>query len=110
MQTPKPHGFFTIAREAACVFGLIAIAGVLTPAQAENASNCARYGTDYVAVSGSSNCVRVGGHVRVNNLPRSSGAPLAYAPDQKGLYQTAAAGSQLQLFAPFALLNEILPR
>lgn len=83
MQTPKPHGFFTTAREAACVFGLIAIAAVSTPAQAENASNCARYGADYVAVSGSSNCVRVGGHVRVNNLPRSSGAPLAYAPDQR---------------------------
>lgn len=38
MQTPKPHGFFTTAREAACVFGLIAIAAVSTPAQAENAS------------------------------------------------------------------------
>jgi hypothetical protein len=50
MQTPKPHGFFTSAREAACVFGLIAIAAVSTPAQAENASNCARYGADYVAV------------------------------------------------------------
>ena len=110
MQTPKPRGFFTTAREAACVVGLIAISAFSSPAQAENASNCARYGADYVAVSGSSNCVRVGGHVRVNNLPRNSGAPLAYAPDQKGLYQTAAAGSQLQLLAPFALLNEILPR
>ena len=110
MQTPKTRGSFTSVWEAASLIGLIAFATVSTPARAENASNCARYGADYVAVSGSSNCVRVGGHVRVNNLPRSSGAPLAYAPDQKGLYQTAAAGSQLQLLAPFALLNEILPR
>ncbi|MFM9153035.1 MAG: hypothetical protein ACKOPC_05445 [Methylocystis sp.] len=35
MQTPKPRGFFTTAREAACVLGLITIAAVSSPAQAE---------------------------------------------------------------------------
>ena len=110
MKVIKTHYLRPQIKVAAYAISALLGGVVLSPALAENDANCSRYGADYVAVSGSSNCVRVGGHVRVNGLPRSSGAPTAYAPEQKGLYQTAAAGSQMQLLAPFALLNDILPR
>lgn len=73
-------------------------------ANAETTANCARYGSDYVAVAGSNGCVRIGGHVRVN-MAKTNPAPdaLGYAPGQDVL-RTAAT------FPPFRLLNEMLPR
>jgi len=58
---------------------LAAFATFAAPAFADAPGNrCARYGADFVAVSGSDGCVRLGGHVRVK-LPQN-GAPMGYAP------------------------------
>lgn len=91
---------------AACAVMLVALGG-LAPAQAEDAGNCARYGADYVAVSGSTGCVRIGGHVRA---AKTASPALAYASTQDGLFQTASNAPNLASFPPFRLLNEMLPR
>jgi hypothetical protein len=56
--------------QAAAFIGLAAAAlDVSAPAQAQSAAarsaKCGNRGADYVAVAGSENCVRLGGHVRV---------------------------------------------
>lgn len=91
----------------ACAFGAFAMLAV-APANAENVSHCARYGSDYVAVAGSNGCVRIGGHVRVD-IPRGSAAPMGYAAMGDGVQRAAARMSQLQPVAPFGL-NELFPR
>jgi hypothetical protein len=75
------------------------------PAKAETPNQCARYGADYVAVAGSSGCVKIGGHVRVD-MPRAPAAtPMGYAALGDGVQRT----SHLQPMAPFGL-NDLLPR
>ncbi len=53
----------------AAPFGLLAATIASPPAGAETSaarnSRCVNRGADYVAVAGSENCVRLGGHVRV---------------------------------------------
>jgi hypothetical protein len=89
-----------------CAVGLLFAMGAKTPARAEDAANCARYGADYVAVAGSGGCVKIGGHVRA----KSASPALAYAPSHEGLFQTASNGPDLASFPPFRLLNEMMPR
>ncbi|WP_330083064.1 hypothetical protein [Methylocystis iwaonis] len=76
------------------------------PANAES-SNCARYGANYVAVSGSSGCVKIGGHVRVDipRAPAAAAAPMGYAALGDGVQRA----SHLQPMAPFGL-NDLFPR
>lgn len=75
------------------------------PANAEASNNCARYGANYVAVSGSSGCVKIGGHVRVD-IPRApAAAPMGYAALGDGVQRA----SHLQPMAPFGL-NDLFPR
>ena len=73
------------------------------PARAETPNHCARYGADYVAVSGSNGCVKIGGHVRVD-IARAPVAPMGYASSD-GVQRT----SHLQPMAPFGL-NNLFPR
>lgn len=80
----------------------------VTPARAENASQCARYGADYVAVAGSSGCVRLGGHVRVD-MPRNPLAPMGYAEMGRDGVRHAASRSALPPMAPFGL-HDLFPR
>lgn len=75
-----------------------------SPASAETSNQCARYGADYVAVAGSTGCVKIGRHVRVD-LTRAPVAPMGYAPTADGVQRT----SHLQPMAPFGL-NELFPR
>lgn len=85
----------------------LAIGASLTavPANAEASNNCARYGANYVAVSGSSGCVKIGGHVRVD-MPRApAAAPMGYAALGDGVQRA----SHLQPMAPFGL-NDLFPR
>lgn len=77
---------------------------VLSPAKAETQNHCARYGADYVAVSGSNGCVKIGGHVRVD-IPRAPTAPMGYA----ALGDSVQRASHLQPMAPFGL-NDLFPR
>ncbi len=91
---------------AACAVMFIAL-GAIAPAHAEDAGNCARYGADYVAVSGSTGCVKIGGHVRA---AKPASPALAYTSSQDGLFQTASNAPNLASFPPFRLLNEMLPR
>ena len=88
------------------VIALIALA--VAPVRAENASQCARYGADYVAVAGSNGCVRLGGHVRVT-MPRTPGAPLGYTEMPRDGMQHAAARSSLLPITPFGL-HDLFPR
>ncbi len=98
------HGHAT----AVCAAGMFLALGAIAPAQAGEASDCARYGADYVAVSGSTGCVRIGGHVRA---AKPASPALAYASTQQdGLFQTASNAPNLASFPPFRLLNEMLPR
>ncbi|MBM3562485.1 MAG: hypothetical protein FJX48_04835 [Alphaproteobacteria bacterium] len=94
-------------------FGVIALTALTalaaTPVRADNVSQCARYGADYVAVAGSTNCVRLGGHVRVA-MPRAPvAAPLSYAQMPHDGMQHAAARASLLPIAPFGL-HELFPR
>ncbi|MBI1981879.1 MAG: hypothetical protein HYS63_10105 [Methylocystis sp.] len=91
------------------LFGVVALTALaVTPVRAENVSQCARYGADYVAVAGSNNCVRLGGHVRVA-MPRTPVAPMGYAAMPRDGMQRAAARSSLLPIAPFGL-HELFPR
>lgn len=80
---------------------------VAAPANAESSNNCARYGANYVAVSGSSGCVKIGGHVRVDipRAPAAAAAPMGYAALGDGVQRA----SHLQPMAPFGL-NDLFPR
>lgn len=90
-------------------FGVIALTALaVAPARAENVSQCARYGADYVAVAGSNGCVRLGGHVRVA-MPRTPVAPMGYAEMRRDGMQHAAARSALPPMAPFGL-HDLFPR
>ncbi|MGJ0513450.1 hypothetical protein [Methylocystis sp.] len=90
-------------------FGAIALTALAaTPAHADNVSQCARYGADYVAVAGSNGCVRLGGHVRVS-MPRAPVAPMGYAEMRRDGMQHAAARSALPPMAPFGL-HDLFPR
>ncbi len=84
----------------------LAIAAMLAtaPVHAEATNQCARYGADYVAVSGSNGCVKIGGHVRVD-IARAPAAPMGYASLADGVQHT----SHLQPMAPFGL-NDLFPR
>jgi hypothetical protein len=75
------------------------------PAKAETSNNCARYGADYVAVSGSNGCVKIGGHVRVDIARAPAAAPTGYAASTDGVQRT----SHLQPMAPFGI-NDLFPR
>ncbi len=74
-------------------------------ARAETPNQCARYGSDYVAVAGSNGCVKIGGHVRVDNIARAPVAPMGYASVADGVQRT----SHLQPMAPFGLID-LFPR
>ncbi|NUJ78764.1 hypothetical protein HUN39_01700 [Methylocystis sp. FS] len=90
-------------------FGAIALTAIaVAPAHADNVSQCARYGADYVAVAGSNGCVRLGGHVRVS-MPRTPVAPLGYTDMRRDGMQHAAARSSLPPMAPFGL-HDLFPR
>ena len=89
-----------------CSMGMLLALGCMTPAHAEDAAHCARYGADYVAVAGSGGCVKIGGHVRA----KSASPALAYAQSHEVLFQTASNGPDLASFPPFRLLNEMMPR
>lgn len=94
----RPFSFAPFGLSAA----IILAAGVAAaPASAEASNHCSRYGADYVAVSGSNGCVKIGGHVRVD-IAR---APTAYAASGDGVQRT----SHLQPMAPFGL-NDLFPR
>lgn len=94
---------------SALIFGVIALTGfTVAPAHADNVSQCARYGADYVAVAGSNGCVRLGGHVRVT-MPRTPVAPMGYAEMHRDGMQHAAARSALPPMAPFGL-HDLFPR
>jgi len=94
---------------SALFFGVIALTAIaVTPARAENVSQCARYGADYVAVAGSNGCVRLGGHVRVT-MPRAPAVPMGYAEMHRDGMQRAAARSSLPPMAPFGL-HDLFPR
>lgn len=91
------------------IFGVIALTAMAgAPARADNVSQCARYGADYVAVAGSNGCVRLGGHVRVT-MPRAPVAPMGYAEMRRDGMQHAAARSSLPPMAPFGL-HDLFPR
>ena len=91
------------------VFGVAALVALaVTPAHADNVSQCARYGADYVAVAGSNSCVRLGGHVRVA-MPRTPVAAMSYAALPHDGMQQAAARSSLLPIAPFGL-HDLFPR
>jgi hypothetical protein len=83
---------------------VVLVASLSTPASAETVNQCARYGADYVAVSGSNGCVKIGGHVRVD-IARAPAAAMGYAASADGLQRT----SHLQPMAPFGL-NDLFPR
>ncbi len=87
--------------------GAVAFAASLSvsAAKAETPNHCARYGSDYVAVAGSNGCVKIGGHVRVDNIARAPAAPMGYAALADGVQRT----SHLQPMAPFGL-NDLFPR
>ncbi|MBM3576260.1 MAG: hypothetical protein FJX40_01070 [Alphaproteobacteria bacterium] len=90
-------------------FGVIALTAIaVAPAHADNVSQCAQYGADYVAVAGSNGCVRLGGHVRVT-MPRAPVAPMGYAEMRRDGMQHAAAHSSLPPMAPFGL-HDLFPR
>lgn len=91
------------------LFGVIALVMLaVTPVRAENVSQCARYGADYVAVAGSNGCVRLGGHVRVA-MPRTPVAPMGYAEMPRDGMRHAAAHSSWLPMAPFGL-RDLFPR
>lgn len=88
--------------------GAVALAASLSAssaARAETPNQCARYGSDYVAVAGSNGCVKIGGHVRVDNIARAPVAPMGYASMTDGVRRA----SNLQPMAPFGL-NDLFPR
>jgi len=87
--------------------GAVAFAASLSvsAAKAEASNHCARYGSDYVAVAGSNGCVKVGGHVRADNIARAPAAPMGYASLADGVQRAA----HLQPMAPFGL-NDLFPR
>jgi hypothetical protein len=87
--------------------GAVALAASLSAsaARSETPNHCARYGSDYVAVAGSNGCVKIGGHVRVDNIARAPVAPMGYASMTDGAQRT----SNLQPMAPFGL-NDLFPR
>lgn len=87
--------------------GAVAFAASLSAsvARAETPNHCARYGSDYVAVAGSNGCVKIGGHVRVDNIARAPATPMGYASLTDGVQRT----SHLQPMAPFGL-NDLFPR
>jgi hypothetical protein len=83
----------------------IGVSLAVIPAKAETPNQCARYGVDYVAVSGSNGCVKIGRHVRVD-MPRApAAAPMGYAALGDGVQRT----SHLQPMAPFGIMD-LLPR
>lgn len=91
------------------LLGVVALATLaVAPVRAENVSQCARYGTDYVAVAGSNGCVRLGGHVRVA-MPRTPVAPMGYAEMPRDGMRHAAAHSSWLPMAPFGL-RDLFPR
>jgi type IV secretory pathway protease TraF len=95
------------------IFGL-SVAGALllsAAASAETASHCARYGSDYVAVAGSDGCVRIGGHVRVDNAraPAVAAGAMGYAALPDGVQRTAARGGYYPAAAPLGL-GDLFPR
>ena len=99
---------------AQCSFStLVAAFGALVataPASADNINNCARYGADYVAVSGTNGCVKIGGHVRVDIARGPAVAPMGYAPVAEGVQRTAArTGGYYPPVAPFGL-TDLFPR
>jgi len=91
-----------------CFFGVIALMAAAAPARADNVSQCARYGADFVAVAGSNGCVRLGGHVRVD-MPRTPVRPMGYTDMRRDGAQHAAARSSLPPMAPFGL-HDLFPR
>jgi hypothetical protein len=91
------------------LLGVVALAALaVTPVRAQNVSQCARYGADYVPVAGSNGCVRLGGHVRVA-MPRTPVAPMGYAEMPRDGMRHAAASSSWLPMAPFGL-HDLFPR
>jgi hypothetical protein len=96
--------FRPFALLGAPVAAALAASFAALPAKAETPNHCARYGADYVAVSGSNGCVKIGGHVRVD-IARAPATAMGYASATDGLQRT----SHLQPMAPFGL-NDLFPR
>lgn len=99
------HPFHSFLRCGLAAGGLFALA---TAASAEPATNCARYGADYVAVSGSNGCVRIGGHVRVE-ISRGPAQPMGYAALDGVQRASATHSARMAPIAPFGL-NDLFPR
>jgi len=102
----RPFAFSGLA--TVCAFGALIATTAVVPAMADSPSHCARYGSDYVAVAGSSGCVRIAGHVRAD-IARAPAAPMNYAAMQDGVQHASAHASSLQPVAPFGL-SDLFPR
>jgi hypothetical protein len=101
-----------LVRHFALPAGMFAVLVMATAARAETAGrgNCARLGEDYVAVAGSDGCVRIGGHVRVNDISRERLPPAGYAamgPD--GPPHVSGRAAHVRAGAPLGVAD-IFPR
>ncbi len=102
-----------LTRRFALPAGMIAaLACASAPASAETIGrgNCARLGENFVAVAGSDGCVRIGGHVRVNNIAGERLPPVGYAavsPD--GVQRASERSAHVRAGAPLGI-GDIFPR
>ena len=91
-----------------CVFAAVAL---VAPVQAQNAvgptNRCARMGDNFVAVSGTDGCVRIGGHIRVD-IAKGPQAPMGYAA-MDGVQRASERSSHVRAMAPFGL-EDLFPR
>ena len=100
-----------VGRMSLCALGALAVMAAVSPASAENANRCARYGADYVAVAGSNGCVRIGGHVRVDMPRGATSSAMGYAPTHSGVQHVAAhMPQQMPPLGPLNNLIELFPR
>ena len=95
--------FASLGLVAACALAVSAAA------RAETANHCARYGADYVPVAGSSGCVRIGGHVRVDIARAPAAGAMGYAALPNGVQRAAARGAYYPAAAPLGL-GDLFPR
>ncbi len=102
-----------LKRQFALPAGVVAaLACATAPASAETIGrgHCARLGENFVAVAGSDGCVRIGGHVRVNNIASERLPPAGYAamtPD--GVQRASERSLHIRAGAPLGIAD-IFPR
>ncbi len=90
---------------------LAALACATAPASAETVGrgNCARLGENFAAVAGSDSCVRIGGHVRVNNFAGERLPPVGYAAIPDGVQRASERSTHVRAGAPLGIAD-IFPR